>query len=77
MGELAHFCMWVAVYTETTTAAGNSANPTEVPRTHASPGLENPFPGIYPELYALTCKMMCELCYCWVKANDGNNLPIH
>lgn len=34
MGELAHFCMWVAVYTETITAAGNSANPAEVPRTH-------------------------------------------
>lgn len=33
MGELASSCMWVAVYTETATAAGNLANSTEVPHT--------------------------------------------
>lgn len=31
VGELAHSCMWVAVYTGTTTAAGNLSNPAEIP----------------------------------------------
>lgn len=48
----------------------------EVPHVHVVwPGI--PFLGIYPWLHSLTCKMMCESCYCLLKANDGNNLPIH
>lgn len=35
------------------------------------------FLGIYFWLYLFMCKMMCELCYCLLKVNDGNNLFIY